>query len=92
MDSGVNRDPLYLAIFSTNGELQNVRALRQGLSDSPTHEGWHKHGGASYPGIAESDGVLYVSYSMQKETVGLTRIDLASLVTHGRTEDYPHKV
>jgi len=78
MDGPTNRDPLYLAIFDGGtGEVQSVRAVRQGLPGTPVYPGWHKHGGASYPGITQHGDRLYISYSIQKESVGLTRIDLA---------------
>jgi len=74
MDGATNRDPLYLAVFDADGMIESVRAVRQGLSGAAAFPGWNKHGAASYPGIAQDGDRLYISYSINKETIGLTRV------------------
>ena len=80
VDNGTLRDPLYLATFSrTTGKLKAVSAIRQGVSDVPVYPGDGKGGGASYPGAVVVGTNLHVSYSLQKESVGHTRIPLSSI-------------
>jgi len=79
-DNSVQRDPLYLAIFEDLSKARiRLYAVRQGLSATPTYAGTFKSGGAAYPGICEYDGHLYISYSMQKETIGLTRVSISAI-------------
>jgi hypothetical protein len=79
-DAGTIRDPLFLAIvnlplFST----ESVNAIRQGLSDTPVYSGTYKGGAASYPDLLQVGNYLYVSYSMQKETIGFSRVLIPGL-------------
>lgn len=78
--SSVNRDPLYLAIFNgTTGLIEHIYAVRQGLSGIPTYAGTSKGGGAQYPGIAYDGTNLWISYSIAKESIGVTKIPLSGL-------------
>lgn len=77
--SGLFRDPLYLMLFdSRSGRLTSSTplALRQAVSGTPTYAGTGKAGGAQYPGLWESGGILYVSYALQKETIGMVRLPI----------------
>lgn len=79
-DVGANtRDPLYLALFDTTGSLTSVYAVRQGISPTPTYAGAGKVGGAAYPDVCTDGTNLYVSYSLQKESVGFTKIPISGL-------------
>jgi hypothetical protein len=58
----------------------NVKAVRAGLSGTPTYTGTSKAGGAQYPGMWEDgSGNLWISYDTQKETVWVTKIPISSL-------------
>ena len=48
-DSAAGRDPLALGIYTPNGALSAVYAVRQGESSTPTYAGIGKAGGAAYP-------------------------------------------
>lgn len=77
VDSGSLRDPLYLALFDGKyGALQRLLAVRQRIPAVPKYPGSYKGGGASYADLTEGSGKLYLSYSMQKETIGFTRIEI----------------
>lgn len=78
-DVSVLRDPLYLAVFGSSGAASNIWAVRQGLTDAPVYPGTAKIGGAAYPGMWEDSGRLLISYSMQKESIGLSIIPVANL-------------
>lgn len=74
------RDPLFLAMTSSNNcVVTNVWAIRQGLSDAPTYAGHAKQGGAQYPGVCQNGNYLYVSYSLQKESIGFSRVLIPGL-------------
>lgn len=77
---GVKRDPLVLALFNgTTGALQSVYAVRQGLTADPVYAGTNKSAGAQYPGISFDGTNLWVSYSVAKENVAVSKIPLAGL-------------
>lgn len=78
-DGSVIRDPLYIASFSTNGNIRVLYALRQGLTDAPIYAGTAKIGGAAYPGMWESSGRLLVSHSVHKEDINLSVISTGIL-------------
>lgn len=74
------RDPLYLAITASNSTtITNVYAIRQGLSQVPTYPGFGKQGGAAYPSVCQNGNYLYVGYSMQKESIGFSRVLIPGL-------------
>lgn len=79
------RDPLYLAIFDgRSGVLEHVYAVRQGLGAAkyPEHQMCGPLGkpcGAGYPGAFEHAGKLYISYSVDKQTVWLAVVPLMGL-------------
>jgi hypothetical protein len=78
--SGSGRDPLFLAITDANStSITNVWAIRQGISQTPTYRGWGKGGGSSYPDCVQVGNYLYVSYSMQKESIGFSRVLIPGL-------------
>ncbi|NEU14711.1 hypothetical protein G3T14_21770 [Methylobacterium sp. BTF04] len=80
-DGVTNRDPLYLSIHDgTTGAQTALYAIRQGITQTPTYAGAGKIGGAAYAARPVTDGTnLYVAYSLQKESVGMTAIPLAGL-------------
>lgn len=74
------RDPLYLALFDGEfGVCEDIYAVRQGIGSDPTYPGSNKAGGAAYPCAFEDGDYLWVSYSIHKESIGLTRIALAGI-------------
>jgi len=75
-----DRDPLYLALFD-GPELvrSDLYYVRQGVPTEPTYPGEYKGGGASYASLYLGATDLWVSYSIAKETIGVTRIPLAGL-------------
>jgi hypothetical protein len=80
VDVSVVRDPLYVAIFNgTTGVINNIYAVRQGLSGTPVYSGTYKGGGAQYPGISFDGTNLWISYSIAKESIGVTKIPLSGL-------------
>lgn len=73
---GVARDPLYLALFSgSSGAIGGVYAVRQGLSGRPGIPNGQR-GGAQYPGLWQSGNALWISYSIAKQQIGVTRVAL----------------
>lgn len=75
MTGSTSRDPLFLAITDTSSTaITNVWAIRQGLSSTPIYAGFSKSGGAAYPGVMQVGNYIYVSYSMQKESIGFSRV------------------
>ncbi len=79
VDGATVRDPLYLAIFSHDGTTNLVTAIRQGVTGTPTYAGTFKGGGASYPDAVQVGNYLYVGYSLQKETMGFSRVVIPGL-------------
>ncbi len=79
IDGAVNRDPLYLATFNSDGSITNLSAIRQGLSGNPTYAGSGKNGGAQYPGAVQVGNYLYVAYSIAKESIGFSRVLIPGL-------------
>jgi hypothetical protein len=76
----VIRDPLFLAITAMGGTaITNVSAIRQGVGATPVYPGFAKEGGAQYPGACQVGNYLYVSYSLQKENVGFSRVLIPGL-------------
>ncbi|MES2623023.1 MAG: exo-alpha-sialidase [Patescibacteria group bacterium] len=74
------RDPLYIALFNgTTGVVNNVYAVRQGLSANPVFPGTFKSGVIAYPDVAFDGTNLWVSYSIHKEDIGVTKIPLGGL-------------
>ncbi len=74
------RDPLFLAVTDTGTTpLTNIFAVRQGLSATPIYAGFSKSGGASYVHAIQVSNYLYVSYSMQKESIGFSRVLIPDL-------------
>lgn len=74
------RDPLYLALFDPDYCVrQSLYYVRQGVETVPTYPGEYKGGGAQYPGVWVGPTDLWVSYSIAKETIGVTRIPLSGL-------------
>lgn len=79
-DLNSGRDPLHLALFNpVSGQLSSIYAVRSGVSGTPTYAGAGKAGGAQYPGIHYDGTNLWVSYSLQKESVGATKIPLSGI-------------
>lgn len=77
---GGGRDPLFLAKSSSSSTaLTNVWAIRQGISGTPTYAGNYKGGGASYNDVVQVGNYLYVSYSIQKESIGFSRVLIPGL-------------
>lgn len=74
--SGAGRDPLFLAITDGTTAITNVWALRQNESQTPTYGGWGKGGGASYVDAIQVYSNLYVSYSLQKESLAFSRVPI----------------
>lgn len=86
VDNGTNRDPLFLALTGVGStDIEDVYAIRQGLSSSPTYAGTGKGGGASYVSAVEVDvsgtPYLYIAYSMQKETIGFSKLPIPGSVS-----------
>lgn len=74
------RDPLFMAISEPGTTtITNVTAIRQGLTGTPTYAGNFKGGGAQYPDCQQVGNYLYVSYSMQKESIGFSRVLIPGL-------------
>ena len=79
------RDPLYLAIFDgTTGVLRNIYYVVQGLSGPTYNEGVtcgvnSKPCGAGYPGVWESNGTLWISFSENKQTIWVASVPSTSL-------------
>ena len=59
--------------------ITNVTSIRQGLTGTPTYSGTGKGGGAQYPDAVQVGNYLYVSYSMQKESIGFSRVLIPGL-------------
>lgn len=79
VSGGTQRDPLYIATFNgATGKANGVLAVRQGLANTPTYPNGST-GGAQYPGVASDGTTLYISYSITKQSIGLTTIPIASL-------------
>lgn len=75
-----DRDPLAALIYNpTTGKPLGLYAIRQGLSGTPTYAGTNKSGGAAYPGFAADATDVWIGYSMQKESIGVTRLPLSSI-------------
>lgn len=78
--NGLIRDPLFLAVTAPAFLLiTNISAVRQGLTSSPTYAGSNKTGGASYVSAVQVGNYLYVGYSMQKESIGFSRVLIPGL-------------
>ena len=74
------RDPLYVLSIDGNKKSDAVAyAVRQHVTGVPMYRGIGKGGGASYPGAAEDADSLWVSYSLQKETIAVSRLSLDHL-------------
>lgn len=74
------RDPLFLAITAANSNIiTNVWSIRQGISGTPTYPGHSKYGGAQYPGACQVGNYLYIAYSLQKESIGFSRVLIPGL-------------
>lgn len=76
---GSTRDPLLMAVFTSTMQPRRLYAVRTGLTPSPTYAGINKDGGAAYPGIAADATNIWVGYSIHKESIGCSKILLASL-------------
>lgn len=80
-----SRDPLYLAVFNgRTGALRKVFAVRQGVGAPRYNNGvvCGPHGkpcGAAYPGAYEYHGMLYISYSIDKQQIWLAAVPEAGL-------------
>lgn len=78
------RDPLYLAIFDGNtGIILHIYAIAQALP-APTYStltcgAFAKPCGAAYAGAWEVNGILWVSYSLNKEAIYVASIPSGSL-------------
>jgi hypothetical protein len=44
-----------------------------------TYAGTNKSGGAAYPGFAADATDVWIGYSMQKESIGVTRLPLSNI-------------
>lgn len=77
----LGRDPLYLAIFDAVYRVRDqVYEVRSGLPVAPTYPGTYKDApSAAYPGMYVGETYLWVSYSISKETIAVSRIPLAGL-------------
>jgi hypothetical protein len=74
------RDPLF--VMSINGDMKSnlvAYAVRQHVTGAPIYRGIGKGGGASYPGGAEDANHLWVSYSLQKETIAVSKLPIEYL-------------
>lgn len=81
------RDPLYLAVTGVNStDVTNVWAIRQGVSVTPTYSGFSKAGGAQYVDAVQVGNYLYVSYSLQKESIGFSRVLIPGLADNGNDQ------
>jgi hypothetical protein len=75
---GQARDPLYVATFDgTTGAPIHIYAVISGATAPAYRNGQTL--GFSYPGADESHGVLWISYSINKQQVGVAALPSASL-------------
>lgn len=78
----INKPRCPLAVtLSKDGAIFTHSYLLRGLDELPTqaYSGWAKTLGYSYPKAMVYNGYLWVSYSIQKERVGYSRIPLSSI-------------
>lgn len=78
------RCPLAITLSRDGNEFTHSYLLR-GLDELPEQQytGWAKTLGYSYPKAMVYNGYLWVSYSIQKERVGYSRIPLSSISLNG---------
>jgi hypothetical protein len=75
---GQNRDPLYVATFNRKtGALIHIYSIISGAS-APAYPNGQTMG-FSYPGAYEAHGTLWISYSINKQQVGLSALPSSSL-------------
>jgi len=75
---GKNRYPLYLATFDSNtGTLIHIYSIISGATP-PTYPNGQTLG-FSYPGAYEAGGTLWISYSINKQQVGISALPSSSL-------------
>ena len=82
----INKPRCPLAVtLSSDGSTFTRSYLLRGLDDLPeqAYSGWAKTLGYSYPKAMVYNGYLWVSYSIQKERVGYSRIPLSSISMNG---------
>lgn len=83
----VYRDPLFLALTDVNSVIvTNVYAIRQGVTKTPTFPGYGKTGGASYVSAVQVGNYLYVGYSLQKESIGFSRVLIPGLANNNNDQ------
>lgn len=88
----INKPRCPLAItLSKDGETFTHSYLLRGLDELPAqaYSGWAKTLGYSYPKAMVYNGYLWVSYSIQKERVGYSRIPLSSISLRSGGTDEP---
>lgn len=79
-NDATNRSNIALGLFSgTTGQLLNVYYIRSGLSTTPTYSGSGKSGGGAYFGLVQNGNILWISYSLQKESVAASSVDVSVL-------------
>ena len=72
------RATLYLAIYDPFEVTTSVYSILSSVSTTPTYAGTYKGGGAAYQDMVQVGNELYVSYSLQKESVGFSRVTIPS--------------
>lgn len=72
------RAELFLSLFDSSGQA-TVHSVRSGVSSTPVYAGTYKGGGAAYPDMVQVGNYLYISYSLQKENIGFSRVLIPGL-------------
>lgn len=79
-NDGTNRANIALGLFDgITGNQIGVYYIRQNIPTTPTYAGVGKGGGGAYFGLFQNGNTLWVSYSLQKESVGASTVDLTQL-------------
>ena len=79
-NDGANRANIAIGLFDGNsGQMLKVYYLRSGISTVPTYAGAGKSGGGAYFGMAQNGNDLWVSYSLQKESVAASKVNVGGL-------------
>lgn len=73
------RIPLTIALSKDGVKFDRAFVIR-GEATTPRWEGWGKLAGWQYPTSLVWGDFLYVAYSINKEDVGVTRIELSALM------------
>lgn len=79
-NDGTNRANIALGLFDgTSGQLLSVYYIRTNIPTTPTYAGNGKSGGGAYFGMVQNGNILWISYSLQKESVAASSVDLTQL-------------